>query len=90
MAEYAGVEPSQFSKVMSGNVQISLWQLSNIATNLNMDIIDLFTYPEKFRKQNTSVGHEELKTILTIELKSEMKEKILKMIFNKDDIALLE
>lgn len=90
MAEYAGVEPSQFSKIMNGSVQISLWQISNIATNLNMDIIDIFTYPDKFEKKSDAIDNNEIKAVLTIELKSDMKKKILRMIFDKDDIELLD
>lgn len=90
MAEYAGVEPSQFSKIMNGSVQISLWQVSNIATNLNMNIIDIFTYPDKFEKKSDAIDNNEIKAVLTIELKSDMKKKILRMIFDKDDIELLD
>lgn len=89
MAEYAGIEPSQFSKVMNGNVQISLWQLSNIATHLNLELIDLFTYPDKYRKQTDTTGEMGMKAMLTLELKSELKDKILRMIFDKDDLDLL-
>ena len=90
MAEYAGVAPSQFSKIMSGSVQISLWQISNIATNLNMDIIDIFTYPDKYSKQNATLpNNDDLRTTLTIELKAEMKRKVLNALFNKDDLEIL-
>lgn len=90
MAEYAGIEPSQFSKVMNGNVQISLWQLSNIATSLNFELIDIFTYPEKYRKQTDNANTPQLKTSLTIELKPEQREKVLQMIFNKEELDLLK
>lgn len=90
MAEYAGIEPSQFSKVMNGSIQISLWQISNIATNLNMDIIDIFTYPDKYKKQDLrNHNNDDLKTTLTIELKAEMKRKILNALFDKDDLEIL-
>lgn len=90
MAEYAGIEPSQFSKIMNGSIQISLWQISNIATNLNMDIIDIFTYPDKYSKQDSKhPDNNDLRTTLTIELKTEMKQKVLNAIFNKDDLEIL-
>ena len=89
MAEYAGVEPSQFSKIMNGSIQISLWQLSNIATCLNMDIIDIFTYPDKYCRREDVSTSDDLKTILSIELKAEMKKKVLSALFNKDDLDIL-
>ena len=90
MAEYAGIEPSQFSKIMNGSIQISLWQISNIATNFNMDIIDIFTYPDKYSKQNATLpNNDDLRTTLTIELKAEMKRKVLNALFNKDDLEIL-
>ena len=48
MADFAGITASQYSKVMSGSVQLSLQQLSNLATNLGMREIDIITYPERF------------------------------------------
>ncbi len=90
MAEYAGVEPSQFSKIMNGSIQISLWQISNIAINLNMNIIDVFTYPDKYSKQEPKQqNNDDLKTTLTIELKAETKKKILSALFNKEDLEIL-
>ena len=43
MAAYAGTSASQFSKILSGEVQLSLRQISNIATNIGLREIDLFT-----------------------------------------------
>ena len=50
IAEYADVAPSQMSRILSGNVQLSLWQLSNIATRLKINVIDVFTYPDIYEK----------------------------------------
>lgn len=87
MAEYAGTTGSQFSKILSGEVQISLWQLSNIATNLNMDIIDIFTYPEKYIS-NKDLNND-ITASLTIQLKKEKKDQVLKLVFGDNNLDIL-
>lgn len=49
-SELVGTSASQMSKILNGEVQISIWQISNFATNLGMEIIDVFTYPNKYVK----------------------------------------
>ncbi|MDD4636497.1 MAG: helix-turn-helix transcriptional regulator [Bacteroidales bacterium] len=90
LAELAETTPSQFSKIMNGNVQISIWQLSNIATKLNMDIIDLFSYPDKYEKiGDESSFNNDVKATLTIELKREKKEQVLKLVFGDNNLEIL-
>lgn len=50
MADFAGISDSQFSKILSGKIQVSVWQLSDIAKGLHMEIQDLFTYPNRAEK----------------------------------------
>lgn len=90
LAELAETTPSQFSKIMNGNVQISLWQLSNIATKLKMELIDLFTYPDKYEKRDDgSAFGNDVKATLTIELKREKKEQVLKLVFGDSNLEIL-
>lgn len=86
-AELAGTSPSQFSKILSGEVQLSLWQLSNFATNLNLEIIDVFTYPDKY----TISGYvsEDVEAILQIKLRKDRKEQILKLVFGDNNLEIL-
>lgn len=86
-AEYAGTSASQFSKILSGEVQLSLWQLSNFASALNMDIIDVFTYPQKYIQ--TGQVSEEVEAVLQIKLKKDRKEQILKLIFGDNNLEIL-
>ena len=39
IAEYAETSPSQMSKILKGEIQLSLKQLSNIAKKLNLRIM---------------------------------------------------
>ena len=77
LAEYAGISASQMSKVLNGTVQLSLWQLSNIATNLNWKIIDIFTYPDFYKKDEK--GEKTLRISVELEVtETEFKELGLK------------
>ncbi|MBR3624901.1 MAG: helix-turn-helix transcriptional regulator [Bacteroidaceae bacterium] len=87
-AEMMGTSSSQLSRILSGNVKLSLWQLSNFATNIGMEIQDVFTYPDKYvKKANTNA--EPLETIIQIKLQGEQREKILKQLFGDKNIELL-
>ena len=86
-AEFAGPSPSQFSKLLGGEVQLSLWQLSNFATNLDMDIIDVFTYPQKYTLNGKS--EEDLEAILQIKLKKDRKDQVLKLVFGDNNLEIL-
>lgn len=90
MAQYAQTTPSQFSKILNGGVQISLWQLSNIATELSMDIIDVFTYPKKFVENDTAQldTKQEVKATLTIEIGHEKKDQVFRFLFGDNKIVI--
>lgn len=89
IANYAGIIPSQMSKVFSGQVGISIQQLENIATCLNMRIIDIFTYPEKYMPAE-SFESENITASITIQLKKEKKDQVLKLVFGDDNLKLLK
>lgn len=90
MAEYADVSESQFSRVLSGAVQLSLRQLAMIASNLNMREIDIYTYPDKYAKvENGDAQSEPIEAVLQIKLQKSKKEQVLRLIFGDNDIELL-
>ena len=81
LAEYANVESSQFSKIINGKLELRVSHLANIASNLNMSIIDIFTYPEIYEKKET--GYDKIRTSITIEIEGHTKEQILRLISNE-------
>lgn len=88
MAEYAGTSESQFSKILNGKVQLSLWQLENLASKLSIREIDLITYPQVYVEK--SVGEEEpVEAILQIKLKKDKKDQVLKTVFGDSNIEIL-
>lgn len=88
MAEYAGTSESQFSKILNGKVQMSLWQLENLATALSIREIDLITYPQVYVEKNS--GEEEpVEAVLQIKLKKDKKDQVLKLVFGDNNIEIL-
>lgn len=51
VGDYADISESQFSRVLSGTVQLSINQLANIASGLGMRVIDIITYPDVYEKK---------------------------------------
>lgn len=89
MAEYAGTSGSQFSKILNGELQISLRQISNIATNLKIREIDIFTYPDVYVKNEKGNFSNEVKALLTIELSPSKKDQVLKLVFGENNLEIL-
>ena len=87
IAEYAETSPSQMSKILKGEIQLSLKQLSNIAKKLNLRIIDVITYPDKYVK--TDKANSDVKAQITIELKEELKDEVLTLVFGNKNLEIL-
>ncbi len=88
MAEYMGISPSQFSKVLTGKVKMSFPQLSKLATNLSMSEIDILTYPDKYVKAGKAED-EPVEAILQIKLKQDKKDQVLKLVFGENNLDIL-
>lgn len=88
MAEYLGTSESQFSKILSGNVKLSIQQLENLANSLSVREIDIITYPEVYVSTEQS-KQEPVRAVLQIELQKEKKDQILKFIFGENNVEVL-
>ncbi len=88
MAAYINISPSQFSKVLNGSVQLSLTQLSNLATSLAMREIDIITYPEKYVPEKESFT-DSPEVSLQIKLKKDKRDQVMRLIFGDNDIEIL-
>lgn len=84
IAEYAGVTPSQFSKILNGQVQLSLVQLSNIAHGLSLREIDIFTYPDIYVKEDERRAASADEAVLQIKLSKEKRDKVMKIVLGED------
>lgn len=88
-AECMGTSPSQFSKMLSGEVQVSLWQISNFATAMSLELIDVCSYPDKYVKANIGTGDSSVEAVLQIKLRRDKKEEVLKLIFGDSNLEIL-
>lgn len=88
MASYIGISPSQFSKILNGTVQLSLNQLSNLATSLSIREIDIITYPEKYVTED-SLPSDSPEVSLQIKLKKDKRDQVMRLIFGDNDIEIL-
>lgn len=90
LADYADTSPSQFSRIMNGELAISLQHISNIATALHMKVVDLFTYPDVFRdKLNSENESAPVEAILQIRLKSDKRDQVLNLVFGDHNLEIL-
>ena len=90
VGEYADISDSQFSKVLNGIVNLSFNQLEKIATGLNMPVIDIITYPDKYVLQNRKDKEEEpIEAILQIKLTKGKREQVMKLVFGEHNIEIL-
>lgn len=83
MADFMGTTESQFSKILSGKVRLSLSQLESLARSLAMREIDIITYPEVYMEKSKATS-EPIETTLQIKLRNEKKDQILKMLFGEN------
>lgn len=88
LAEYAGVTPSQMSKILQGDVKLSIEQMSNLARNLSMSEIDLITWPDKYVPA-ASPDAEPVEATLQIKLRKEKKDQVLKLVFGENNLEIL-
>lgn len=93
IAEYANTTPSQMSRIFKGDVQLSLKQLSDIATSFQMTVVDVITYPNKYVDSNSLSDEEKAmrkpKVLLQLELEEEKKEQVLKIVFGENNLEIL-
>lgn len=87
MASFLEKDASQFSKILNGTIHLRVEHLAKIASHLNMSIIDIITYPEKYCPLNQN--DETVHASVTIQLDEEKRDKVLKMLFGTDNIEFL-
>lgn len=81
-AEFMGTSESQFSKILNGNVRLSLLQLEKFAKSLSMREIDVITYPKVYVEKGRP-DEEPVEAILQVRLKKDVREKVLKTVFGE-------
>ena len=88
VGEYADISGSQFSRVMNGQVQLSLNQLANIASGLEMTVVDIITFPDVYVPKDKKED-DDTEVLLQFKLKKNKKDQVMKLVFGKNDIEIL-
>ncbi len=83
LAEYAETSASQFSRMLNGELALSLQHVANIATRLQLRIIDIFTYPEKFVPEDKAQSRGE-KVSVTFEVDPEKRDYLLRLVMGNN------
>jgi len=87
VGEFADISESQFSRVLSGSVQLSINQLANIASGLNMSVIDIITYPDIYVLKDKK-DEDESEVLLQFKLRKEKKDQIIRLLFGENNIEI--
>lgn len=87
-AEYIETSPSQMSKILKGEVMLTIDHISKLASNLSMSEIDIITYPEVYVPITTS-EIEPVEATLQIKLKKDKKDQVLKLVFGENNLEIL-
>lgn len=85
---FAGIDESQMSRIMNGQLNLSIDQLEEIASGLKMSVIDIITYPETYVPKS-SIKDEEVEAVLMVKLKESKKHQILKSVFGDENFEVL-
>lgn len=87
LADALSVDNAVISNIENGKRELKVSELEKISNCLKVDVIDLFTYPEKYVPSGKE--HEDLEAVLQIKLKNEKKTEILRSIFGDKNFEIL-
>lgn len=79
-AEFAtllGVSESKWNKISNGNQEMSISELSNFASRLEMREIDIYTYPIVYSEENSTQTE---RISVTFEVSPDKRDMLLKLV----------
>ncbi|MDR1886880.1 MAG: helix-turn-helix transcriptional regulator [Prevotellaceae bacterium] len=87
-ADLIGLPEAKWNKISNGRQSLGVDDLSKIAKNLQMRDVDILLYPRVcIEAENTK--KEEVKAQITVELKEELKAKVLNLVFGNKNLEIL-
>ena len=84
IGEMMGAGESSLSRIFSGEAQLTLDHLANLARCLSISVIDILTYSDHKKTEQDPV-----EAVLQIKLKKDKKDQVLKLIFGENNIEIL-
>lgn len=88
IADYIETSPSQMSKILKGDVKMTIEQISKFASAMSMREIDVITYPDRYVPASAPEA-EPLEATLQIKLKKDKKDQVLKLVFGENNLEIL-
>jgi len=86
-AELIGFQEAKWNKISNGIQSLKIEELSNIAEKLRLREIDIYTWPHTYIELDKK--GDDVKAQLTIELRDEVKQQVLELIFGNKNVQLL-
>jgi len=87
LADALSVDDSVISNIEKGKRELKVSELEIIAKCLGVEVIDLFTYPQKYVPEGKEP--DDIEAILQIRLKKDRKEQVLKLVFGDNNLEIL-
>lgn len=72
----------KWNKISNGQQELSLWELSKIASSLQMPVQDIVTYPEKYVKLED--GYTGERVSVTFEVSPDKRDMLLRLVTKND------
>lgn len=87
-ANLIGIPESKWNKIANGKQELRLSELSEIARKLEISDVDIFSYPIKL--VSTHEKESDFKAQITIELRKDLKEQVISLVFGNKNLKLLK
>lgn len=87
LADALSVDDSVISNIEKDKRELKVSELEIIAKCLGVEVIDLFTYPQKYVPEGKEP--DDVEAVLQIRLKKNKKEQILKLVFGDNNLEIL-
>lgn len=88
IANALNLDVAVVSNIEKGKRDLRVRELEIISSVLEMSVVDLFTYPEKYIKISQQED-EHVEAVLQIKLRKDKKDQVLKLIFGENNIEIL-
>ncbi|MBR1654880.1 MAG: helix-turn-helix transcriptional regulator [Prevotella sp.] len=88
IANALNLDVAVVSNIEKGKRDLRVRELEIISSVLEMSVVDLFTYPEKYIKISQQED-EHVEAVLQIKLRKDKKDQVLKLVFGDNNIEIL-
>ena len=88
IADALNLDVAVVSNIEKGKRDLRVKELEIIWKALEVSVVDLFTYPDRYIKL-TSKEEEPIEAILQIKLRKDKKDQVLKLVFGDNNIEIL-